>query len=222
MQSRPHMDTLTLPAHARQIDTSFEALFREAKLEGPVCHVGSLLNSEKATPEDVTRWRKKFEDLAPGGVVGVDLYPGLNVDVTADLCSPVFPVEHPELIGRFGVVLASALLEHVQNPFDAARNIALMIRPGGHLFYAGPWVWGYHAYPDDYWRISHAGLTILFPELDWIRRWYSGTKKNVGIELAHPKYERSVFRQVHADGVGATISEQGLPYLNIGAIGQKA
>lgn len=216
------MNAPALPPHAKQIDASYESLFREAGLQGPVCHVGSLLNAKTATPEDANRWRDTFERLAPGGFVGVDLFPGLNVDVTADLCAPDFDRQHPELIGRFGVVLASALLEHVQNPFDAARNIALMIRPGGHLFYAGPWVWGFHPYPDDYWRISHSGLAVLFPELKWIRRWYSGTNKNVGIELADPKYERKTFRQMQADGIGATLSSQGLPYLNIGAIGRKS
>lgn len=210
-----------IPRHAKQIDASYETLFRDAGLQGPVCHVGSLLNSETATQENVDVWRAKFERLAPGGFVGVDLFPGLNVDVTADLCSPDFPQQHPGLIGRFGTVLASALLEHVQNPFDAARNISLMIRPGGHLFYAGPWVWGYHPYPEDYWRISHSGLKVLFPELQWVRQWYSGTNKNVGIELSHPKYERLVFRQMHAEGTGAVLSGQGMPYLNVGAIGLK-
>lgn len=211
-----------LPPHAKQIDASYEALFKEGGIKGPVCHVGSLLNSEKATQEDVDRWRARFERIAPGGFVGVDLFPGLNVDVTADLCASDFAEKHPDLLGQFGVVLASALLEHVKNPFDAARNISLMIRPGGHLFYAGPWVWGFHPYPEDYWRISHSGLTVLFPEMQWIRRWYSGTNKNVGIELADPKYERPTFRQMQADGPGAVLSGQGLPYLNVGAIGLKA
>jgi hypothetical protein len=180
-----------------------------------------LFNSEEATEEDVARWRKTFEHLAPGGLVGIDLFAGPNVDVVADLCSPDFARDHPELVGNFGVVFASALLEHVQQPFDAARNIELMIRPGGHLFYAGPWVWGYHPYPDDYWRISHSGLKVLFPGLEWVRSWYGGTNKNVGIELTDPKYERSLFRQTQSGGVGAALSDQSLPYLNIGAIGQK-
>jgi SAM-dependent methyltransferase len=215
------MNAPTLPPHARLIDASYDALFQEADLKGPICHVGSLLYGEKATPENVSRWRSKLERLAPGGFVGVDLFPGHNVDVATDLCRSDFAQEHPELIGSFGVVFASALLEHVQNPFDAARNLSLLIRPGGHLFYTGPWVWGYHPYPEDYWRISHSGLVALFPELEWTRRWYSGTKKNVGIELTDSKYERSTFRQMAADGVGAILSDRGLPYLNIGAIGRK-
>ena len=215
------MAELTLPPYARQIDISYRTLFRETGLQGPFCHVGSLLHSDKASPKLVAKWRATIAALAPGEFVGVDLFPGLNVDVVADLCSPAFAEGHPELIGRFGVVFASAMLEHVENPFDAARNIALMIRPGGHLFYAGPWVWGYHAYPDDYWRISHAGLGALFPELEWVRRWYGGMKKNVGIELDRPKYERALFRHTVTEGAGATLSDLGMPYLTIGAIGRK-
>lgn len=215
------MTETILPPYARQIDASYRTLFREAGVQGPFCHVGSLLNSDKATPEQVAKWRAKMGVLAPGGFVGVDLFPGLNVDVVADLCAPAFAEQNPDLIGHFGVVFASALFEHVQNPFDAARNIALMIRPGGHLFYTGPWVWGYHAYPDDYWRVSHAGLSALFPELEWVRRWYGGTKKNIGIELDRAKYERALFRHTVAEGAGAALSDVGMPYLNIGAIGRK-
>jgi hypothetical protein len=216
------MNAPLLPPYARLIDTSYETLFREGGLEGPICHAGSLLNSEKATLEDVGRWRERFGRIVHGDFIGVDLFPGPNVDVVADLCAPDFRERHADLIGRFGVVFASALLEHVQNPFDAARNLALMIRPSGHLFYTGPWVWGYHPYPDDYWRISHSGLAVLFPEFEWQRRWYSGTNKNVGIELTHPKFERPTFRQMQAGGIGAVLSGQGLPYLNVGAIGRKS
>ena len=214
------MNAMTLPPHVRQINTSYRTLFSESGLRGPVCHVGSLLNGKETTQDTVDRWRKLIGDLAPGGFVGVDLFPGLNVDVTADLCSPHFTKDHSDLVGAFGVVFASALLEHVADPFAAARNISAMIRPGGHLFCVCPWVWGYHGYPDDYWRINHAGMAKLFPDLVWVRQWYSGTNKNVGIEV-EPKHERKLLRHEVSEGAGAVLSGQGLPYLNCGAIGQK-
>ncbi len=36
-----------------------------------------------------------------------------------------------------------------------------------------PWVWRYHAYPDDYFRFSWRGIISLFPEFDWQKIYYS-------------------------------------------------
>lgn len=210
-----------LPHYAKVIDASYGALFRQFGLTGPVCHVGSLLNSDTASQRDVDVWRADLGAIAPGGFVGVDLFPGLNVDVVADLCSPSFAEDHPDLIGAFGVVFCSALLEHVAQPFDAAKNIAALVRPGGHLYCAGPWVQGYHPYPEDYWRINHAGFRQLFPGFDWLLQWYCGERSGVGIVLADAKYERKLFRSEALTGPGAMLTTRALAYLNVGLIGRK-
>ena len=44
---------------------------------------------------------------------------------------------------------------------------------------------------------------------------------HVGIELEDPRAEKKVFRLYHVDGVSALLSDIGMPYLNLGAIGQK-
>jgi len=38
-----------------------------------------------------------------------------------------------------------------------------------------PWVWRYHAYPDDYFRFSWRGIETLFPEFSWSDKHYSTT-----------------------------------------------
>jgi hypothetical protein len=108
----------------------------------------------------------------------------------------------------------------VKNPFDAARTINSLIAPGGHLYYGGPWTWGYHAYPGDYFRISFDGLEVLFPELEWRQRWYMSTKEGIGLEL-DPRREKRIFRLHNVDGVSSILTDIGLPYLNLGAVGQK-
>lgn len=110
--------------------------------------------------------------ISPAGYTGVDIEEGPNVDVVADLCAPNR--------AHFGCVYASALLEHVANPFQAASTLTGMLRCGGHLCYVGPWVWGYHAYPDDLWRLCFSGLQKLFPALEWQEWFYSGTLKGRG------------------------------------------
>lgn len=196
-------------------DCSPKVMLRKHLATGPICHVGSLFNAEKATQDDVDRHRKAFSQFG-GDFVGVDLFPGLNVDVVGDLTGKDFFSLHPRLEGYFGIVLCSALLEHVKNPFDAAGNITRMLRPGGHLFFTGPWVWGFHPYPSDYWRISYEGLKVLFPAVQFVDWWYSGTLKNKCVRLDKDR-ERSLFRS-EIDGL---VSDRAMSYLNVGAIGRR-
>jgi hypothetical protein len=221
MNSLSEAEPNVLPPYATLIDASYRALFTKYGLEGPTCHVGSLLNSERATQADVDSWRCQFTEMAPGGFVGIDLLPGLNVDVVADLCSATFATDHPSLVQNFGVVFCSALLEHVANPFAAAENIGALVRPGGHIFCAGPWVQGYHPYPEDYWRINHAGFRALFPGFEWLVQWYSGSRQGVGIVLDNPNYERKLFRSQALTGAGALLTDRALAYLNVGLIGRR-
>jgi hypothetical protein len=212
---------LKLPRGVTVIDCSVKSMLRKHQMRGPFCHVGSLINKPDVTDAMVAQTRKTFVNHDPSEFVGIDLFPGPNVDVVADLCDPNFLDDHPELVGKFGTVFCYALLEHVKNPFDAARTIDALIAPGGHLYFGGPWAWGYHPYPRDYFRISFDGLEALFPDLEWRQRWYMSQKKNVGIELEDPRAEKKVFRLYHVDGVSALLSDIGMPYLNLGAIGQK-
>lgn len=211
----------TLPDYAQHVDARMRTLAKRHNLEGPTCHVGSLFNSPDASEELVTTHRAAWQQIIPGRYVGIDIAAGLNVDIEADLCAPTFAEDHANLVDQFGMVYASALLEHVVQPFEAAKNLQHLLRPGGHIYYSGPWVWGYHPYPDDYWRFSLSALKVLFPAIKWTQTWYSGSKKDVGISIRNPRKERKVFAQANVSGAAALISERAMPYLNISAVGRK-
>ena|SRR5919106_2311018 len=214
MRRRLSRNTAAKPFHE-----TFDDLLIRLRARGPVCHVGS--KNRDATDAEIVRWRGNFGGLDDPQVVGIDIEPGPNVDIVADLCAPGLLREHADLVGRFGFVYCSALLEHVADPFTAARNIEGMLRPGGHLYYRGPWVWGFHAYPSDYWRISVSGLKVLFPNIEFVDWWYMGTKENSGVRVDTPEIERSIFQEVGllTQRMGRHISDRGMPYLNIGAVG---
>jgi SAM-dependent methyltransferase len=73
--------------------------------------------------------------------------------------------------GEVDAVICLDVLEHVADPFKAAREISRVIRPAGFLLLTVPFQSGYHgkgggsqgheAYPD-YWRMTHSGLQLLF------------------------------------------------------------
>jgi hypothetical protein len=207
----------------RVIKTRYPQLIREVGIKGPICQVGSLISDPAATPDMVENFRGNFSTAEPFDFTGIDLNPGPNVDVIADLCEDSFEKDNRGLKGKFGFIICRSVLEQTKDPFAAARHINYMLKPGGHLYLSNPWVWGYHSHPDDYWRISFSALGLLFPDLEWVRRWYEGTQAGIGIEPRNLEAERKLFQ---FNGVtseaGQLLSDKAMPYLNIVAIGRKA
>ncbi len=62
----------------------------------------------------------------------------------------------------FDAVFSLAVLEHVRNPFACAREIARVLKPGGTLYAAVPFLQPFHGYPDHYYNMTSHGLLNLF------------------------------------------------------------
>jgi SAM-dependent methyltransferase len=87
--------------------------------------------------------------------VGTDIEPGPNV-------THVCPVEALEIDdAMFDVVLCTQVLEHSRNPAQALREIARVLKPGGHAFATTHGIWPFHPYPVDLWRWTQQGLELL-------------------------------------------------------------
>ena len=110
---RVDAEPLKLPKFAKRINTRLKDLLTQHAIDGPVCHVGSLINRDDATPDDARKWRTNFSSLANNEFVGIDIFPGVNVDVVADLCAPDLFERHARFKGYFGLIFASALVENV-------------------------------------------------------------------------------------------------------------
>lgn len=154
-----------------------------ASLPGPVLQIGARSQVIDQKSGDRRTWRDR---CAVQGFVGADLEAGQNVDAVFDICWPLDRIKAallPTGHAAFGAVLCSHLLEHVKDPFAAARNIAALLAPGGRVFVQSPWVQGFHAFPDDYWRISLSGLEVLFDGLKTLDAFYSGGSSDVGYRI---------------------------------------
>ena len=97
-----------------------------------------------------------------------------NLDYPAfDLLAPV---EEPH---RFDVVICEQVLEHVDDPWKAAANLARLCVPGGHVIVSTPFLIRVHELPDygmcDYWRFTPRGLRTLLEagglEVDAVQSW---------------------------------------------------
>jgi SAM-dependent methyltransferase len=76
-----------------------------------------------------------------------------------DICAPV------ELNERFDVVICEQVIEHVVDPWAAARNLRELCVPGGHVVVSTPFLIRIHELPmygmHDYWRFTPRGLRTL-------------------------------------------------------------
>lgn len=99
-------------------------------------------------------------DLEPGVAEGV---------IRADICHcPEIPD------GGYDVVFSASLLEHVGEPWEAARNIGRILVPGGLAVTRTLFAWEYHARPVDFWRYTHSALEFLFERYAGLQTLRSG------------------------------------------------
>lgn len=67
--------------------------------------------------------------------------------------------------GTFDAVLSLNVLEHVKDPFQAAREIMRVLKPGGEVFVVAPFLQPLHGYPHHYYNMTAQGLMNLFEPL---------------------------------------------------------
>ena len=91
-----------------------------------------------------------------------------NIDIAFDLCNSE---EIPkELNGKFNHIVALAIMEHVWQPFEAAKNLVKLLdkSQSSRIWIYAPFLFSYHA-PEslvfqDYFRYTKDAWPILFPD----------------------------------------------------------
>jgi SAM-dependent methyltransferase len=103
--------------------------------------------------------------------------------------------------GSFDVVFSFAVLEHVRDPFLCAKELVRVLKPGGRLFGAVPFLQPYHGYPDHYYNMTTSGLANLFAD--------SMTIDEVGQpQSALPIYALSWILSEYAAGLPPDVAER--------------
>lgn len=62
----------------------------------------------------------------------------------------------------FDAVFSLSVLEHVRDPFRCVSEIMRVLKPGGDLFVAVPFLQPFHGYPNHYYNMTSSGLKQLF------------------------------------------------------------
>lgn len=99
--------------------------------------------------------------------IGLDMLPGEGVDIVHDLEQPLDGYKN-----KIDHVDICSVLEHVRRPWLLAQNVESVLKVGGTILVSVPFVWRMHAYPNDYWRMNHAALEVLFPSIEWTHKKY--------------------------------------------------
>jgi SAM-dependent methyltransferase len=86
--------------------------------------------------------------------LNIGLFP--NVDAVADA------YELPYAAGAVDAVHCEAVLEHLEFPEVAVKEMYRVLRPGGRLFAATPFLQAFHGYPDHYQNFTLTGHVRLF------------------------------------------------------------
>jgi SAM-dependent methyltransferase len=87
--------------------------------------------------------------------VAVDAAPAERLDALA------FADRLPLRDAVFDVVLSTFVIEHVDDPAAAVAEWFRVLRPGGHLVLAAPYLYPTHEAPYDFQRFTHFGLASL-------------------------------------------------------------
>jgi SAM-dependent methyltransferase len=90
--------------------------------------------------------------------VGVDVAGNPAADVIGAV--EALPLED----GSFDLVLCTQVLEHVDDPAVAVRELHRVTAPGGRVLASTHGVMVFHPNPNDYWRWTHTGLRRLFEQ----------------------------------------------------------
>ncbi len=106
---------------------------------------GALFNSQQLTTTDINQ-----NTSTP-------------VDIVDDICAPVRLIDN-----SYDGIVCLSVLEHVYDPFSAAKNLHNLLKPGGHLFMHLPFIFRYHADNDlefaDCYRFSRDGIAWLLKD----------------------------------------------------------
>lgn len=70
--------------------------------------------------------------------------------------------------GVFDAVISEAVLEHVSNPKQVVEEMYRVLKPGGFVCAAVPFMQGYHASPHDYQRWTTTGFNTLFSRFEML------------------------------------------------------
>jgi SAM-dependent methyltransferase len=105
---------------------------------------------------------------ADAKIVCVDISEGVGVDLVADAHDL-----HMVPDNSVDLVYSVSVLEHVRYPQRVVKEMHRIIKPGGLVFISVPFIFPFHADPDDFYRFSYRGIDILCEDFERLDSGFS-------------------------------------------------
>lgn len=91
-------------------------------------------------------------------VINIDFYPFKNVDMVADIADLPFSDNSVDAI------INEFVLEHVSHPEKIVSEMFRVLKHGGILYIAVPFLASFHSSPNDFYRWTRQGLLVLLKD----------------------------------------------------------
>lgn len=126
-------------------------------------------------PCQIKKWLKRFGqeeiivDIGSGTnrfnkkTINLDVFPYPEVDILAD--ANRLPFKDESVDGLISI----AVLEHLKRPEQAVKEFYRVLRKKGGFFVFVPFLQGFHASPEDYYRWTKEGARCLFEEFSEVK-----------------------------------------------------
>jgi SAM-dependent methyltransferase len=101
-------------------------------------------------------------------IISVDIMEGPGVDLVADAHDL-----HMVADNSVDVVTSVSVMEHVRNPWKVVDEIYRILKPGGIICIDVPFIFPYHADPDDFYRFSNRGILNLCEKFECLQNGFS-------------------------------------------------
>lgn len=100
----------------------------------------------------------------------------------------------------FDAALSLNVLEHVKNPFLYTNELKRVVKKGGTIYTAVPFLQPYHGYPYHFFNMTSEGLKVLFEDTDIIR---TGE-----VKMGHPLFGISWILSEYLNGLSGKEKRQ--------------
>lgn len=89
----------------------------------------------------------------------LEVYPSVSADVVMDPAC-IYPIRSASIDG----IGCFAVLEHIPEPWTAAKEFARILKPGGKIYIDWPFLQPVHGYPSHYYNATREGLRQMFSD----------------------------------------------------------
>lgn len=117
------------------------------------------VGTRRSAPDRQTHSLRFFPWVERENYVMLDARDGIDVDMLGDLHS--LPADWSK---KFECFIASAVFEHLERPWIAAKEVARVLSPGAPFLIVTHQCFPLHGHPNDFFRFSKEALRLIFED----------------------------------------------------------